>query len=212
MFTNAVSSYFSRRNDLAAPKLEVVLLILLNSFLLVFASEMGDKTQLLALLLAARFRRPFTIMAGIFVATLLNHALASLLGDWAASFVPEQVLKWGLALTFFAFAAWILVPDREEEWKQSGKRGAFLTTLVCFFVAEMGDKTQLATIALGARYSSPVLVTVGTTLGMLASNALAIFFGEKLLRRVPMDWIRRFASLLFVLFGLGILVSIYAAP
>ncbi len=178
---------------------------LINSFLLVFAGEMGDKTQLLALILAARFKKPWTILAGVFVATVLNHALAS----WAGGFVAEQLsretLKWALALVFFAFAAWILVPDKEEEAGVGSRYGVFLTTVVAFFLAEMGDKTQLATVALGARYTNVLTVTLGTTLGMLASNALAIFLGEKLLKRIPMKWIRVFTSLLFALFGAMIL-------
>lgn len=168
---------------------------------------MGDKTQLLALVLAARFRQPWVILAGVFVATLLNHALAAWAGGWAAAQIPSDYLRWGLAITFFTFAAWILIPDKEEEFKQAGRFGAFFTTVIAFFIAEMGDKTQLATIALGARYAETALVTVGTTLGMLASNALAIFLGEKLLRRIPMNRIRIIASLLFVLFGIGILIS-----
>jgi len=175
--------------------------ILINCFILVFAGEMGDKTQLLALVLAARFRKPWTIMLGIFIATLLNHALAAWGGGMVAKYAGPEVMRWSLALIFFTFAAWILIPDKEEELKDEGRFGALLTTIVTFFLAEMGDKTQLATIALGARYSNLVLVTVGTTLGMMASNALAIFLGEKLLKRIPMQWIRRTASLLFVLFG-----------
>jgi putative Ca2+/H+ antiporter (TMEM165/GDT1 family) len=168
---------------------------------------MGDKTQLLALLLAARFRRPWTIMAGILAATLLNHGLASWAGGSLAGFVPHQTLAWVLAATFFLFAGWILIPDKEEEQKESGQYGAFLTTLVTFFLAEMGDKTQLATVALGAKFSSVFAVTVGTTAGMLAADSLAVFFGEKLTEKVPMKWVRWFASLLFALFGLGILLG-----
>lgn len=182
--------------------------ILLNSFFLVFIGEMGDKTQLLALVLAARFKKPWTILLGILIATLLNHGLASYLGGWVAVGVDPQVLKWGLALSFFAFAAWILIPDKEEELKTSSSRGALLTTIIAFFMAEMGDKTQLATIALGARYSEFVgSVTVGTTLGMLASNCLAIFLGQKLLERIPMKWIRIFASIVFLIFGILIAAS-----
>lgn len=180
---------------------------LINSFLLVFASEMGDKTQLLALVLAARFKKPWTVMAGILVATLLNHALASWVGRYASSFVSHEVLNWILAVIFFAFAIWILIPDKDEGLSDSGKYGAFVTTTVAFFLAEMGDKTQLATVALGARYANTILVTVGTTLGMLASNSLAIFLGEKLLKKIPMKWIRRFASVLFIAFGVVLLIS-----
>lgn len=178
---------------------------LMNSFFLVFAGEMGDKTQLLALILAARFRKPWTILFGVFVATLLNHALAAAVGGTIANYFDPMTLKWVLAITFFAFAVWILIPDKEEKFENHGKFGPFLTTVIAFFLAEMGDKTQLATVALGARYPSLLLVTVGTTLGMLASNALAIFLGERLLRKVPMKWVRVFASALFLLFGIAIL-------
>ena len=176
-----------------------------NSFLLVFVSEMGDKTQLLALVLTSRFKRPWTILAGILVATLLNHALASFVGNWLAMHVSPETLRWVLAVIFFVFAAWILIPDKEGEIKASGAFGAFMTTTVSFFIAEMGDKTQLATVALGAKYPSVTLVTLGTTLGMLASNALAVFLGHKLLAKIPMKWVRIFACLLFAAFGLFIL-------
>jgi putative Ca2+/H+ antiporter (TMEM165/GDT1 family) len=180
----------------------------INSFLLVFAGEMGDKTQLLSLVLASRYKKPWTIMAGVLVATLVNHAMASWVGEVAASFLSPQALRWTLAIIFFAFAAWILVPDKEGEVKETGHFGAFVTTVISFFLAEMGDKTQLATIALGARYSSTVLVTLGTTAGMLASNALAIFLGHKLLARIPMKWVRAFASVLFVVFGIAVLMGV----
>lgn len=177
---------------------------IINSFLLVFVGEMGDKTQLLALVLATRFKKPWTILGGVFVATLLNHALASWLGAWVAGFISPPVLKALLAMTFFGFALWILVPDKEEDLKSSGRFGAFVTTVIAFFLAEMGDKTQLATIALGARYSNLWLVTIGTTAGMMTSNALAIFLGDKLLARIPMSRVRLIACLLFVLFGFAI--------
>lgn len=185
---------------------EVFLEALLNSFFLVFAGEMGDKTQLLALILAARFRKPWTILFGVFIATVLNHGLASWAGAIVASFFSPEVLRYGLAIIFFAFAAWILVPDKEDELKTEGRYGALLTTIVAFFLAEMGDKTQLATVALGAQYASQIwTVTIGTTLGMLASNALAIFLGSKLLARIPMQKIRIAASVLFAIFGVLIL-------
>jgi putative Ca2+/H+ antiporter (TMEM165/GDT1 family) len=184
---------------------------LLNSFLLVFAGEMGDKTQLLALVLATRYKKPWTILLGVFIATVLNHALASWAGAWASSNFSPSTMAWVLAITFFVFAAWILVPDKEDEFKEPGRFGALVTTIIVFFLAEMGDKTQLATVALGAKYASITLVTIGTTLGMLASNALAIFLGKKLLEKIPMKWIRVFASLLFVAFGVMILVSYKSA-
>lgn len=181
---------------------------LVQSFLLVFAGEMGDKTQLLALILARKYRKPWTILAGVLVATLLNHALAAALGGWLARFLGDETLRYGLALVFFAFAVWILFPDREgEESPNAGRFGVFVATTVAFFLAEMGDKTQLATVALGARFPDVALVTFGTTAGMLGSNALAVFWGERLLRRIPMQWVRWIASVLFALFGLGILFS-----
>lgn len=177
----------------------------LNSFLLVFVGEMGDKTQLLALILAARYRKPWTILAGILVATLFNHALATWVGTFAAAHVDPKYLKYGLAFMFFAFSIWVLFPDKEEDVQTTGRFGAFMTTVVVFFLAEMGDKTQLATIALGARYSSIALVTFGSTIGMLASNALAIFLGDRFLKRVPMKWVRIAACFLFAAFGFVIL-------
>ncbi len=176
-----------------------------NSFFLVLASEMGDKTQLLALVLASRYRKPWAVMAGILVATLLNHGLASYVGVWLASLVSPQTLNYILAATFLGFAAWILIPDKDESFEQTNVYGAFLSTTIMFFLAEMGDKTQLATVALGASYSSLTLVTMGTTMGMLVADGVAVFFGEKLVTRVPMNIIRRIACAIFVLFGIGIL-------
>ena len=182
-----------------------------NSFLLVALSEMGDKTQLLAFVLASRFRQPWTVMAGIFVATMLNHALASSAGAWVSAVVPPLYLKIGLALTFFAFAIWILIPDKEDDSEKKYPFGAFLTTAIVFFLAEMGDKTQLATIALGARYNDIVSVTVGTTLGMMLSNGLAVFFGEKLTKKISMTWMHRIAAVLFIIFGISALIALPSA-
>jgi putative Ca2+/H+ antiporter (TMEM165/GDT1 family) len=166
---------------------------------------MGDKTQLLALVLATRYKKPWTILLGVLIATLVNHGLASWAGAWVSLLVEPVILTWILAVTFFIFGLWILIPDKEEEVKQVGHFGVLMTTVIAFFFAEMGDKTQLATIALGANYSNVVLVTVGTTLGMLGSNALAIFLGQKFLNRVPMLWVRRIACLIFIIFGIAIL-------
>ena len=181
--------------------------IALQSFLLVFASEMGDKTQLLALVLAARFRKPWTVMAGILVATLLNHGLASWVGGWLGASVSTQWLAWILAFTFFIFAAWILIPDKDDGLKYSSRYGAFVTTVVAFFLAEMGDKSHLATVALGARFNSPLLVTLGTTAGMLAADGLVVFLGDRLTQKIPMKRIRQLASFLFVLFGAYVFYS-----
>lgn len=181
--------------------------ILFNGFLLIFVSEMGDKTQLLALVLATRFKKPWVILAAIFAATLANHGLSAFAGEWISGFFSPQTLSWLMALVFTLFAIWILIPDKEGEVLESWQFGAFLTTFVSFFLAEMGDKTQLATVALGAQYNSVVMVTLGTTLGMMASNALVIFFGHRILKRISMKWVRIFASLLFVIFALGILFA-----
>jgi putative Ca2+/H+ antiporter (TMEM165/GDT1 family) len=182
--------------------------IFFNSFLLIFLGEMGDKTQLLSLVLVARYKKPWTILLGVFFATVLNHALSAWAGGWVSSFLEPRTLRWIIAALFFGFGLWILVPDKEEEFKERGHFGVFFTTVIAFFLAEMGDKTQFATIALGARYAnSVVLVTVGTTLGMMISNALAVFFGEKLLRRIPMKFVRIFTCVMFMIFGAGALLA-----
>lgn len=180
---------------------------LLKSWLLVAASEMGDKTQLLALVLAVRYKRPWVIMAGILCATLLNHGLASWLGGYVSTWFSPMVLRYTLAVLFGAFALWILVPDKDEGGPRNDRYGAFVTTLVTFFLAEMGDKTQLATVALGAKFASPVWVTIGTTLGMLLADGLAVVFGEKLTEKIPMAKIRMGSAVMFAIFGLGILLE-----
>ncbi len=180
---------------------------MINSFLLVFVSEMGDKTQLLALVLAARFRKPIPIMVGILVATLLNHGLASYLGTFITYYVAPEILKWILAATFIGCGLWMLIPDKDEGYEDKRAWGPFLTTTVAFFFAEMGDKTQLATVALGAKFATPALVTIGTTVAMLVADGLAVLFGHRFTKKVPMRIVHRIASLLFLLFGLGILVS-----
>lgn len=180
---------------------------LLNSFGLVFISEMGDKTQLLALVLAAKFKKPVPILFGILVATILNHALASYVGSYVSSLVSPLVLKWILASTFIGFGIWMLIPDKDEGFEETQKWGPFLTTVVAFFFAEMGDKTQLATVALGAKYAAPLMVTFGTTLGMMGADGLAVVFGSKLTEKIPMRIINRVASVLFILFGIGIVLG-----
>lgn len=181
--------------------------IIWNSFLLVAATEMGDKTQLLALVLTSRFRQPWAIMGGILAATILNHGLAALLGHSVAQWLSPQVLRWVLALSFFAFAAWVLVPDKDDEKVHGGAANAFFVTLVSFFLAEMGDKTQLSTVALAARFGDIVNVTIGTTFGMLLADGLAVFLGERITTVVSLKWMRWFASALFVLFGLYLLIG-----
>jgi Ca2+/H+ antiporter, TMEM165/GDT1 family len=180
---------------------------IVGSFILVAASELGDKTQLLAFSLATRFRRPWVVLAGILVATIANHALAASVGSWVSSHVPPRVMAGLLAALFIAFGLWTLKPDTLEETKEQGRLGAFVTTVFLFFLAEMGDKTQLATVALAARYGSIVQVTLGSTLGMMAANGPAVFLGEKLAEKVRMKWVRWGAATLFFLFGLVSLVA-----
>lgn len=176
-----------------------------GSFTLVAASEMGDKTQLLAFSLAARFKRPGPILAGIFVATSLNHALAAAAGAWLSAQVSPKAMAWVLGALFVAFGLWTLKPDTLEESAPEARQGVFLTTAVLFFLAEMGDKTQMATVALGARYSSALAVTVGTTLGMMLTDGLAVFLGDRFAHRVRMKWVRWFAASLFFAFGVACL-------
>lgn len=168
---------------------------------LVALAEMGDKTQLLSFVLAAKLKKPWPIILGIFAATLANHFLAGWVGAWLATLVAPQTMRWIVALSFFAFGVWALVPDRFEEGREYSGRSAFLTTLVAFFFVEMGDKTQLATVALAAKYPALVAVVMGTTLGMLIANAPAVWLGETLAHRVNMKAMRWVAAGLFVLLG-----------
>ena len=168
---------------------------------------MGDKTQLLSFLLAARLKCKPPIIAGILFATLGNHFLAGSVGVWAASLVSRDVLRWIVALLFFAFGAWALVPDKLDREANLPASGVFVTTLISFFLVEMGDKTQLATIALAARYDSIVAVVLGTTLGMMVANVPAVWMGEALARRVNMKLLRAVAAGLFVLLGVLALLA-----
>lgn len=173
-------------------------------------AEMGDKTQLLALLLAARFRRPWPIVAGIVAATVVNHALAGAVGAWLASAVSPAVLRWGLGLSFLAMAGWMLIPDKvdEDEVRIPPRWGVFGATLVAFFLAEMADKTQIATVALTIHYAAPVLVVVGTTLGMLLADVPAVFVGDRLARRVPMKVVHAIAAAVFAVLGVVTLLGV----
>jgi putative Ca2+/H+ antiporter (TMEM165/GDT1 family) len=182
----------------------------ITSFGMVALAELGDKTQLLSFVLAARFRgRQWTIIAGIFAATIVNHLCAAYVGDWVAAKVSPDVMRWVLGLAFLGFAAWALIPDTlDDSKKQESKYGPFLTTLVMFFLAEMGDKTQLATIALGAKYASLAAVATGTTLGMMAANVPAVLIGEKLAQRFPLSKMRFIAAALFAIFGILILLKV----
>jgi putative Ca2+/H+ antiporter (TMEM165/GDT1 family) len=171
------------------------------SFVVVALAEMGDKTQLVALTLASRYRRPGTVMLGILIATLVNHALAASIGGWMAEAVPRTLLAWTLGLGFIAFGFWTLVPDRAVTEGSQPSWGPLLTSTAVFFVAEMGDKTQLATMALGARFDSTAAVTAGTTLGMLVADGLAVFAGDRLTAIVSMRTVRWIAAGFFFAFG-----------
>ena len=168
-------------------------------------AEIGDKTQLLAFLLAARFKKLLPIILGILVATLANHGLAGALGAWITATVSPQVLRWVLGLSFIAMAVWTLIPDEIEEDEVSIARrfGVFGATLVTFFLAEMGDKTQIATVAMAVHYAAPLMVVIGTTLGMLIADVPAVFVGDKLANRIPMRLVHGVAAAIFA--GLGVL-------
>ena len=169
---------------------------------IVALAEMGDKTQLLSLVLAARFRRPWPIIAGIFVATVFNHAAAGALGAWLTSLAGPQVMRWVLGVSFLAMAVWTLIPDKlDEEETKAPRLGVFGATVVAFFLAEMGDKTQIATVALAARFDALVAVVLGTTLGMMLANAPVVLLGEKITRRIPIRAIHVVAAAIFAVLG-----------
>lgn len=176
---------------------------LLTSTAVVALAEIGDKTQLLAILLATRFRKPWPIVGGIFVATLANHFLAALVGEQVASVLDGVWFRYAIAASFVAMALWTLVPDKIDDLEDKPARfGAFLTTVIAFFLVEMGDKTQIATVALGARFHAVLPVMAGTTVGMLLANVPAVFLGHELIKRVPLNVVRMVAALLFLLIGL----------
>jgi Ca2+/H+ antiporter, TMEM165/GDT1 family len=176
----------------------------------VFLGEMGDKTQLLALLLAARFRKPVPIVLGILVATLANHAAASFFGEALTRWLDPGTLRWILGVSFVAVAAWMLIPDQADDGSagRAPRWGVFGVTLVAFFLAEMGDKTQIATVMLAARYQSVWVVTAGTTLGMMLANVPAVLFGDKVLQWVPLVWVHRVAALVFAVLGVLVLTGV----
>lgn len=189
--------------------LEYALEALLTSTLLVTMAEIGDKTQLLSFVLAARLRKPWPIIAGIFAATIVNHALAGSFGVWLSTVIPAQWLTWIVGVIFIAFGFWTLIPDKldDDDTPKDSHMGVFVTTTIAFFLAEMGDKTQLATVALGARYEEAIVAVVfGTTLGMMIANVPAVLIGQKLADKLPLNIIRKVAATLFVLTGIATIV------
>lgn len=175
---------------------------------LVALAEIGDKTQLLAFVLAVKFRRPVPVVAGILVATLANHGIAAVFGAWLADLISPEALRWLLGLSFIAMAAWVLVPDDlDAHDPRAWRHGAFAATLFAFFLAEMGDKTQVATVALAAEYILVLPVLAGTTLGMMIVNVPVVYLGEGCSRRVPMKLVRGAAAASFVLFGVAVLLG-----
>lgn len=176
---------------------------------IVALAEMGDKTQLLALILAVRFRKPWPIVLGILVATIANHALAGAVGAWVTTLLGPDVLRWVLGGSFIAMAAWMLIPDKmdDEDTGQAPRFGVFATTVVAFFLAEMGDKTQIATVMLAAQYKSFYWVVAGTTLGMMLANAPVVWLGERVTRLVPLRIVHLVSALVFLVLGLFALFS-----
>lgn len=191
------------------PALEQCMESLIISTGVVALAEIGDKTQLLAFLLAARFKKPLPIVAGILCATIVNHGLAGALGAWITAAVTPEVLRWVLGLSFIGMAIWTLIPDKiEEEETHIAKRlGVFGATLVTFFLAEMGDKTQIATVAMAAHYATPLLVVIGTTLGMLIADVPAVFVGDKLAGKIPMRLVHSIAAGVFAVLGVATLMG-----
>ena len=170
---------------------------------IVALAEMGDKTQLLSLVLAARFRKPWPIVLGILVATLANHALAGAVGSWVTTLLGPDVLRWVLGLSFIAMAVWMLIPDKldEDEGNDAPRMGVFMTTVVAFFLAEMGDKTQIATVMLAAQYHAWAWVVAGTTLGMMLANAPVVWLGDAITQRVPIRLVHLVSAVIFAVLG-----------
>jgi Ca2+/H+ antiporter, TMEM165/GDT1 family len=174
----------------------------------VAVAEIGDKTQLLALMLAARYRKPVPIILGILGATLANHAIAAWIGAEVAAWIGAETMRWILGVSFIVMAGWCLIPDKADDGPQTARQaGAFIATLVAFFIVEIGDKTQIATVALAARYAAFVQVVAGTTLGMMIANVPAVYLGNRLLRRVPMRPLQVLAAALFAVLGVLVLLA-----
>ena len=182
---------------------------LLVSTGVVALAEIGDKTQLLAFILAARFKKPVPIILGILCATIVNHGLAGALGAWITSNVTPEIMRWVLGASFIGMAIWTMIPDKieEEETQVAQRFGVFGATLVTFFLAEMGDKTQIATVAMAAHYANPILVVIGTTLGMLIADVPAVFVGDKLAAKIPMRLVHSIAAGIFALLGIATLLG-----
>ncbi|WP_295008793.1 TMEM165/GDT1 family protein [uncultured Dechloromonas sp.] len=175
---------------------------------IVALAEIGDKTQLLAFILAAKFRKPVPIVLGILVATLANHGFAGAVGSWITTLMGPETLRWVLGTSFIAMAAWTLVPDKfDEEDAKLARFGVFTTTLIAFFLAEMGDKTQVATVALAAQYQSLVAVVAGTTLGMMLANVPAVIMGDKIADKMPVKLVHRIAAAIFAILGVATLLG-----
>ena len=191
------------------PALGVFMEAFLLSTGIVALAEMGDKTQLLSLLLAAKFRRPLPIILGILAATLLNHAFAGAVGGWLTEFIGKDVLRWVLGLSFIAMAIWTLIPDKIDDVETKNERfGVFMTTVFAFFIAEMGDKTQVATVALAAKYSAFFAVVSGTTLGMMIANVPAVLLGNKIIEMVSMKLVHTVAAVIFAVLGVLTLLNV----
>jgi putative Ca2+/H+ antiporter (TMEM165/GDT1 family) len=183
--------------------------VLLVSTGLVALAEIGDKTQLLAIILAAKFRKPWPIIAGILVATLLNHAVAATLGYVVADWLTGRTFQTVIAVAFIVMAGWALIPDKADDGgvEKKGRAGVFVATLVAFFLVEIGDKTQIATSLLAARFHNVSLVAIGTTLGMMLANVPAVFLGEAVTRLVPLKYVRMGAAIVLALIGLWVLLA-----
>ncbi len=199
--------------DSRSPGRRTSLEALLTATAVVTLAEIGDKTQLLAILLATRFKRPLPIIAGIFAATIANHFLAALVGAQAASLLDGSWFRYLIAASFIAMAIWALIPDKLDGLDDKPPRfGAFVTTTIAFFLVEMGDKTQVATVALGAKFNEVAAVTVGTTLGMMIANVPAVLLGNELIKRVPLKMVRMVTALLFLAIGLWLLARTSGLP
>ena len=198
------------RGHRSVPAPEFPLEAFLISTGVVALGEMGDKTQLLAFLLAAKFKRPVPIILGILAATLLNHATAGLVGAWIAAQLGPDILRWVIGVSFLGMAVWMLIPDKIDDEAVGGKQrfGVFGTTLVAFFLAEMGDKTQIATVALAARYHDLIPVVAGTTLGMMLADVPAVFLGDRIAKKVSMPLVHGIAALIFGILGVLALLNV----